>query len=434
MEERQPMDGQEMTTLKEIFEEGFVDYASEHHLPYRSYQAANAIMNCRTAAMGGHVQQCENGHVVGVHYNSCRHRSCPQCNERSKSQWAEAQAARLLDCDHYHVVFTLPHELLQWWSYNRGEMADLLFSAANGALMSLLKDPRHLGAKPGIVASLHTWGRTLSRHPHVHCLVSGGGISAEGRWEEGHGSYLVPVKALKLVYRGKLLSGLQHLLEAGELRLPEGVSLQAALALLRRTARKSWNVRVQERYAHGQGVLRYLARYVRGGPISNRRLVEAPQGEVCFRYQDHRDGKPKLMQLSREEFIDRVLWHVPESGRHTTRHYGLYAHKAGEERALCRAALGQPPEPERAAPIDWQSFLEQAGHPEGARCERCGARIARGPTIAPRRRAHQFSIARRRRSGSVQQADQAAIPRASGSAAGPPAEVLFFSPQEWPLI
>ena len=127
------MDGQEMTTLKEIFEEGFVDYASENHLPYGSYQAANAIMNCRTAAMGGHVQQCEHGHVVGVHYNSCRHRSCPQCNERSKSQWAEAQAARLLACDHYHVVFTLPQELLQLWSYNRGEMADLLFSAANGA-------------------------------------------------------------------------------------------------------------------------------------------------------------------------------------------------------------------------------------------------------------------------------------------------------------
>ena len=154
------------------------------------------------------MQQCANGHVVGVHYNSCRHRSCPQCNERSKSQWAEAQAARLLACDHYHVVFTLPHELLELWSYNRREMAELLFSAASGALMSLLKDPGHLGAKPGILASLHTWGRTLSRHPHVHCLVSGGGISAEAQWQVGHRSYLVPVKALKLVYSEKKVTDL----------------------------------------------------------------------------------------------------------------------------------------------------------------------------------------------------------------------------------
>lgn len=399
-----------MTTLREIFRAGFDDYARERQLPYRSYKAANAIMQCRTAALGGHVQQCENGHIVGVQYNSCRHRSCPQCNERQKTQWADAQAARLLGCEHYHVIFTLPHELLPLWSHNRARLADLLFSAASGALMRLLRDPRHLGATPGIVASLHTWGRTLSRHPHLHCLVTGGGLSPAGQWKASRGGYLLPAKVLKPVYRGQFLAGLEALLDSGELTLPNGTDEAAVRTLLRRIARKSWNVRIQERYAHGRGVLRYLARYVRGGPLSNHRLRDADTRAVRFGYHDHRDGKLKTLSLCREEFIDRILWHVPETGRHTTRHYGLYGHKARARRVACREQLGQAPEPERPEPMDWQRYMQQIGRGERTRCEQCGAPVRMGART-PRKTDDRISIGRRLRSVFVQLDDEAAIAR-----------------------
>jgi hypothetical protein len=402
-----------MTTLREIFEAGFGAYVKKYKLPYRSYQAANAIINCRTAAMGGHIQRCENGHVVGVQYNSCRHRSCPQCNERGKTQWADAQAGRLLGCEHYHVIFTLPHELLDWWSYNRRVMTDLLFSSASGALMKLLTDERHLGATPGIVASLHTWGRTLSRHPHVHCLVTGGGLTSGGEWRSSRAGYLLPVKALKAVYRGKLLEGLEAALNRGELCLPPGLGSDGAHRLLRTIARKEWNIRVQERYAHGNGVMKYLGRYVRGGPISNRRVVEAGESQVRFRYRDHRDGKNKQMTLSRDEFIGRVLWHVPEPGRHVTRHYGLYGHKARTKREVCRTHLGQAPEPERPQAIDWQTYLERLGYTEQTRCSACGGRIQMGPALARKILRRRISIDRWARSDSVQQDVQ--VDRASAT-------------------
>ena len=405
-----------MTTVSEVFREGFESYAKERRLPYKIYKAANALMNCRTAAMGGHVQQCENGHVVGVQYNSCRHRSCPQCNERSKTQWADAQAARLLACDHYHAIFTVPHELLDLWSYNRQAMADLLFSSACHALMKLLKDERYLGATPGIVATLHTWGRTLIRHPHVHCLVTGGGLAADGQWHSSHTGYLVPVKALKRIYRGKFLGGVESLLEEGQLRLPKDLDMESARRLLGRTARREWNVRIQQRYAYGEGVMRYLGRYVRGGPISNRGLTEVNDTDVAFRYRDHRDGKQKILRLSRDEFIDRLIWHVPEPGRHVTRHYGLYGHKARPKRAICRAHLGQPPEPDRPAPVNWQTYLERMGHEAQTRCNTCGARIHTGPRLPKGSVANPISIGVGGRSGSVQQVVQTA----RGSAADPP--------------
>lgn len=413
-----------MTTLKEIFRVRFGAYAKERKLPKRSFQAANAIMNCRTAAMGGHVQQCENGHVVGIHYNSCRHRSCPLCNARSKTQWADGQAARLLACDHYHVIFTLPHELLDWWAYNRRLLADLLFASAAGALMSLLKDERHLGGTAGTIASLHTWGRTLSRHPHVHCLVTGGALSATGEWRAVRNGYLVALKALKPVYRGQFLSGLEQLLKRGELHLPKETSSEEASALLHTIARKEWNVRIQQRYAHGHGVMHYLARYVRGGPIGNRRLVDATQTHVRFRYRDHRDGKAKIMALGHDEFISRVLWHVPECGRHTTRHYGLYAHKARARRALCRDRLGQEPEPAKPPSVDWQSYLEQIGRGDKTRCRQCGALVRTGAPVL-RGTGYPISIGQCLRIGHVQQDDEAAITRLR-QGIGPPEGRVFF--------
>jgi len=169
------------TTLQAIFCRSFDSYAAGKRLPLQSHKAAHAIMQCRTAALGGHVQRCPEDHVSRNEYNSCKHRSCPRCAALPKARWAEAQQARLLGCDHYHVVFTLPHELLALWTSNRAWFIDALFQTCRDTLMTLLQDARYLGAIPGIVMSLHTWGRTLSLHPHIHCLVTGGGLSRAGQ-------------------------------------------------------------------------------------------------------------------------------------------------------------------------------------------------------------------------------------------------------------
>lgn len=401
------MDG-ERATLREVFALGFDAYARERKLPYRSHEAANAIMQCRTAALGGHVQECVNGHLNGIQYNSCRHRSCPRCNERAKTQWADAQAARLLGCEHYHVIFTIPHELLDLWSHNRALLMDVLFTAASETLLMLLGDERHLGAKPGIVASLHTWGRTLSRHPHLHCLVTAGGMSPEGVWRASHRGYLLPVKVVKALYRGKFLAGLWNALREGTLSLPAHLTSGDAEAQLRRLGRKSFNVRIQQRYSHGHGVMVYLSRYVKGGPIGDHRLLNVSEECVRFRYEDHRDGKRKTMTLKTGEFIDRVLWHVPEKGRHTVRHYGLYGHKARALRARCREQLGQGPEPAHPEPVDWQTYLERRGHVEKTKCRECGARLRFVACLPRGGKEDPISIGTAVGSGFVQQLDQVA--------------------------
>ncbi len=388
------------TTLQEIFCRSFDRYAQGKRLPLQSHKAARAIMQCRTAALGGHVQHCPDGHVSRNQYNSCKHRSCPRCAALPKARWAEAQHARLLGCDHYHVVFTLPHELLALWSSNRAWFIDALFQSCRDTLMVLLKDPRYLGATPGILMSLHTWGRTLSLHPHIHCLVTGGGLSGAGQWMAVNNGYLLPVRVVKAMYRGKLLARLWAALSADTLKCPEGMSRSAVVRLLKAVAGKAWNVRLQERYAHGRGVMLYLSRYVKGGPISDRRVLSADGQAVAFRYKDHRDNQIKVMRLATGHFIQRVLWHVPETGQHTIRHYGLYAHQGKPKRAVCREQLGQAPEV-----IDWQAFWEQLGRADKGRCPHCGRRLVPGVSFGRRR--DENSIANGTRRGLVQQSVEA---------------------------
>lgn len=372
-------------TLQGIFVERFASYARGRKLPLRTHRAAQAIMQCRTPAMGGHEQCCPEGHLTRIQYHACKHRSCPRCAALAKARWAEGQQARLLACDHYHVVFTLPHELLTLWSWNRAWFTDALFQAVRETLMTLLQDRRHLGALPGLVMALHTWGRTLNPHPHIHCLVTGGGLNDAGQWRAVAGGYLVPVRVVKALYKGKLLARLWGALQAGTLVIPEGASRAGLERLLKAVGKKGWNVRLQERYAHGRGVLLYLSRYVKGGPISDRRILHADEAQTRFRYRDHRDGQTKVMAVSTAHFMERVLWHVPEPGQHGIRHYGLYAHQARPKRALCRQQLGQAPEQERIEASDWTTFMAQFGPARITQCPRCGQPLVRGRTIAKRR-------------------------------------------------
>lgn len=361
-------------TLQAVFERSFVAYARRRSLPSHLRTAARAISQCRTAALGGHVLGCPQGHVAGVWYNSCRHRSCPQCNRVGLEQWLDTQRACLLDCDHYHVVFTTPHELEPLWHTQRGRMTKHLYDCARQTLFELLSDPKYLGAQVGVIATLHTWGRTLNFHPHVHCLVTGGGWNGV-QWKPLRTRYLLPVGVVRTLFRAKLLSAIREDLDQGHCTLPTSVNRVAFDNTLRRLWQKTWNVRLQGRYDHGRGVLVYLARYLRGGPVSNRRLLAEDADRVVLQYTDHRDGRTKTLALAPDPFLQRVLWHVPEPGTHAVRYWGLYARCHAPRRACCRTALRQAPEPLREV-LPRRVYCERKGWIEPMRCPVCQAPLA----------------------------------------------------------
>lgn len=333
------------TSLQAIFRKGFDRYQEQHGVSLDQHRAAQAIMTCQCEERGHETWICQTDGYEEKVYHSCRHRSCPRCQGGLTHDWLEKLQARLLPCDHYHVVVTLPHELNAIWRYNKDWCSDRLLKAGAETLRQLLADERYLGAEVGIVAALHTWGRTLSFHPHVHLLVTGGGIGANGEWVAAKRDFLLPVGVLKAKFRGKWLSWLNEAYGEGQIALPEGWSEQHWKKALSKSARKPWNVRIQGAYRHGTGVATYLSRYVRGGPIKESRLLESGEERVGFRYQDHRDGKRKVMCLRQADFIGRVLTHVPVKGRHQVRYYGLYVPGAQGKREQARQALGDGPAP-----------------------------------------------------------------------------------------
>src|SRR5215470_3619022 len=277
-----------LVTLQMIFQDAFPAYEQTHPLPAHVRRAARAVMQCRTALLGGHVQACPDGHMARVWYNSCRHRSCLQCAYLQTERWLAVQQARLLACDHYHIIFTLPHELNPLWLANVPVMTTLLFQAVRDTLGTLLAAPEYLGAQPGILAALHTWSQTLVLHPHLHCLVTGGGRTPAGQWVAVRHGFLLPARVVMAVFRGKMVAAIRQTLARGALALPESMQPQQFLNLLHRLGhptKTTWNVRIMERYRHGTGVVTYLARYLRGGPIKNARLVAWDGARVTFTYR-----------------------------------------------------------------------------------------------------------------------------------------------------
>jgi len=369
-----------LVTLQTIFQDAFPAYEQRHALPAHVRRAAHALMQCRTATLGGHIQACPDGHVARVWYNSCRHRCCPQCAYLQTERWLALQRARLLACDHYHVIFTLPHELNPLWLANVPVMTTLLFQAVRDTLGTLLADPTYLGAQPGILAALHTWSQTLMLHPHVHCLVTGGGVTPDGHWKAVRHGFLLPARVVMVVFRGKMLDAIRRAWTRGELVVPEELRPQQMLNLLNRLGhpRKTpWNVRIMERYAHGGGVVTYLARYLRGGPIKNARLVAWDGARVTFtcraRHEEADGARPRLQQMTVPvaDFLQRWLLHVPMPQTRIVRSYGLYCPSHAAALAVCRTELGQPPM-EAPAALTWQTVCAQRGEAHPERCPTCG--------------------------------------------------------------
>lgn len=374
-------------TLREIFQEHFEAYAARHRLPAYVQRAAYWISRCRTAQLGGHLRRCPEGHSERAFYNSCHQRICPQCQGLATERWLERQRARLLDCAHHHLIFTIPHELNALWCWNRAALAKLLFATVREVLFELLGDPKYLGAQPAFLSALHTWGRSLSLHPHVHVLVADGGLSTEGAWIKPRRSHFLPARVLMHLFRGKLLAALRHAAERRALRLPPDLTRERFASLLNRLGRKKWNVRIQSRYAHGQGVAAYLARYLKGGPLKNSQLLPTERGGVRFRYRPHRDegegaDESVILDLAPEAFLARYLAHLPQPGAQSVRGYGLYGPRAGARLDLARTTLGQPPvqEPEELAVEEFLARFDRT--PVAATCTQCGARLRFVPLLA----------------------------------------------------
>jgi hypothetical protein len=280
--------------------------------------------------------------------------------------WLEQRQRELLPCDHYQVVFTVPSELRELWQWNRRRFTSLLFRAVSSTLLELMVSPRHLGALPGVTLALHTWSKSLAVHPHVHALVTGGGLRSDGSWKSCRNGFLLPVRVLVAIYRGKLLSGLEREIRNGHLRFPSGWREEQALRQLRIAARAKWSVWVAQRVGDGIGLVSYLARYLRGGPIRDSRIASTDGEAITFALR----GEAKLT-LPREEFLGRWLQHVPEPNTRTVRHYGLYAHTARELREASRQALpATEPKPLQAARVEppWQ-------REPGRTCPLCPSRL-----------------------------------------------------------
>ena len=293
----------------------------------------SAIETCRTSAVGGHVERCEDCAHERVAYNSCRNRHCPKCQGAAARQWLAEREAELLPVPYYHVVFTLPAPVGVIAFHNKAAVYDLLFRAAADTLTTIAADPKHLGARIGLTAVLHTWGSALTHHPHVHVIVPGGGLSPDGsRWIACKPGFFLPVRVLSRLFRRLFLEGLAALHAADRLAflgdlapLAEKCAFDAALASLRRC---EWVVYAKRPFAGPQAVLAYLARYTHRVAISNSRLIALDEKGVTFKWKDYRiKGRDRLktMTLDPAEFIRRFLLHVLPSGFHRIRHYGLFA-------------------------------------------------------------------------------------------------------------
>jgi len=317
------------------------------HLAWPHRKVLDAIVRCRTAALGGHRDKCVRCGHQAISYNSCRNRHCPKCQGNARAKWLQARSRELLPVPYFHVVFTLPHELSALVLGNKRLLYDLLYSTSAEAMLEMARNRRHLGADIGFIGVLHTWGQTIEHHPHVHYIVPAGGLTADrSRWIQGSSKFFLPVEALSATFQGKFTEALRYLYRFGKLQfhgsLREIASPAAFSRFIDQLFVHDWVVYAKPPFGGPDQVLNYLARYTHRVAISNYRLVELRDGHVSFRWQDYNDGGlEKTLTISTHEFLRRFMLHVLPGGLVRIRHFGLFANRRrGTTLALCRSLLG----------------------------------------------------------------------------------------------
>ena len=345
--------GRPKIEVADIFRRYGEAYRNEHDgsLSTAQRRVMNAIEVCRTAALGGHIEECDNDNCLHqrISYNSCCNRHCTKCQSLARAEWIEDRQAELLETPYYHVVFTVPEEIAAIAYQNKEVVYGILFRAAAQTLRTIAADPKHLGAEIGFFAVLHTWGQNLLFHPHLHFVVAGGGIAPEGdRWISCRPGFFLPVRVLSRLFRRLFLKLLQKAFDSGKLHFFSSLeSLQDRKAFLRHLAparKAEWVVYAMAPFAGPQQVLDYVGRYTHRVAISNDRLLDMENGEVRFRWKDYRDdNRQKTMTLKADEFIRRFLIHVLPNGFQRIRYYGFLGNRYRKQKlALCRRLLGMP--------------------------------------------------------------------------------------------
>jgi hypothetical protein len=338
-------------------------YRVSRKMPLHHIRTMRAIERCRTAELGGHVDECDCCGHIRISYNSCRNRHCPKCQFLKKEKWLEDRKEDLLPIPYFHVVFTIPAKLNPIALRNKRVFYNILFRSVSETLFELSGDPKHLGGQIGFICILHTWGQNLMDHPHIHCIVTGGGLSRNAtRWLSFRKRFFIPVKVLSRLFRGKMLFHLKKSWEKGELKFPGAITeLQDQSAvLLNGLSQMEWVVYSKPPFKDAEALIDYLGRYTHRIAIGNHRILKMEDGHVFFSWRDYADGnKKKLMKLEASEFIRRFLLHVLPEKFVKVRYYGLLANRKSDTMlSRCRRLLADPNEPRNGSvPETWQEFL-----------------------------------------------------------------------------
>ena len=337
---------------------GFIE-RNRSHLGWQQLKVLRAVKHCRTAALGGHLDQCSRCGYRAISFYSCRNRHCPKCQTNARNKWLAARSDELLGVTYSHVVFTLPHELAALALQNKRAIYDLLFDTSAATLMEVAANPQHLGGDIGFLSVLHTWGQNLQIHPHLHCVVPAGALSPDhSRWIHPRHQFLLPEKVLSRVFRGKFVDGLKHLFCNHRLEFHGNLQHLAEPRLFRRFLRQlyrhDWVVHVKPPFGGPEYVLQYLARYTHRVAISNHRLVSFADGKVTFRWKDYAHGnKKRKMTLTTDEFLRRFLLHVLPRGFVRIRHYGFLSTRRRQAlMPLCRQLLAQSSQPRAPTQVE----------------------------------------------------------------------------------
>jgi hypothetical protein len=380
--------------VADVFRRHGAAYRQAHdgHLGRVEVKAMGAIEACRTAALGGHIEQCADCGFARQAYNSCRNRHCPKCQGLARAEWLAERQSELLPTQYFHVVFTMPAPVGEIAFQNKAIVYRLLFRAAAETLRTIAADPKHLGAEIGLVAVLHTWGQNLHHHPHVHCVVPGGGPSPDGtKWVSCRPGFFLPVRVLSRLYRRLFLEGLQASFQARELgffgELAALAEPAAFAGLIARMSEFEWVVYAKPPFGGPEKVLAYLGRYTHRVAIANSRLASIENGQVAFRWKDYRcRDKAKVMTLEADEFIRRFLTHTLPDGFHRIRHYGFLAngHRAAKL-ALCRLLLAAPTPQPVPPPADYRERYQRLTGRSLDLCPCCGGLMRRIGVIPPTR-------------------------------------------------
>ena len=365
--------------------------AHDGHIGRVERRVMSAIELCRTAALGGHVEACEDCAHSRVAYNSCRNRHCPKCQGATRERWLADRQADLLPVPYFHVVFTVPAEVAAIAFHNKAVVYAILFDAVAATLKTIAADPRHLGGEIGFLAILHSWGQALTHHPHIHCLVPGGALSADGRWLACRPRFFLPIHVLSRLFRRLFLERLKTARARGRLRfsgtLAQLDDADVFAAAVRRLRRKNWVVYAKPPFGSPEHVLAYLGRYTHRVAIANSRLVSADDSSVVFRWRDYRHGNaPRQMSLDPDEFIRRFLIHSLPDGFHRIRHYGFLANGCRRARLAKIRQLLPLTEGEFGEPTDDAPLVARLPRFDPTACPCCGGALRITATL-PRWRA-----------------------------------------------